>query len=862
MKRAVAAAGALAACLAISPGATAAGVPSPSEFLGFVVGADRTLADYRQIVSYLKAVEAASPRVKLEILGKTTLGEDLVMAVVSSEANLKRLPAIRETARKLADPRGHSDAETAALAREGKAVVLVTCNIHSTEIGASQMAMEWIHSLATADDAATLARLSNVVLLVVPSVNPDGQIMETEWYRKWLGTKYEGGRMPWLYHPYVGHDNNRDWFMLTQKETKALNRAVAREWYPQVWLDEHQMGPTGPRIFTPPYASPIDPGIHPLVWREINLIGSNMSLRLEQAGRTGVIFGYTFDAYCPGMTESTAWYKNISGLLTEVASARLATPLWVEPGELSGGGTGLVEYGPQANFPHPWPGGWWRLRDIMDYERIVSDALLETCSAHREDLLRDMAARARAAVAAAAPGEAFLIPAAQRDPASARRLASLMAEHGAEVLQGAKGDVFIPLAQPYGLFVRSLLSPERYPEVKPVPGKEILRPYDITAWTLPLMMGVTVEKTALPGGLAPFAGRKELPRVTGPFGAIRPGSPESTRVVNEALHGKGRVAVASRSVTLEGKDWPAGTVFLDETAFRAAEPVAATAGVPISSLSKNPLGSSPGVASLSAPRVGLYKPWVASMDEGWTRWILEQYGFAPKSLDNKTIRGGKLRESFDVIVLPDLSPERISTGKPKREEGDLKYFIELPPEYQGGLEKEGAKAFVEFVEGGGTLVALADSSDWVIAEFNIPVRNVLAKTKKEDFLCPGSLLRVRRGEEHPVTWGLPREIAIFVDGAMAFQTVPPGQELRRWDLASYPDAERDILLSGWIHGAEKLTRRSAAVATTYGKGKLVLLGFRPQFRAWTPATFPFLFNALFWSVEDGETPGSTVAPSP
>jgi len=248
------------------------------------------------------------------------------------------------------------------------------------------------------------------------------------------------------------------------------------------------------------------------------------------------------------------------------------------------------------------------------------------------------------------------------------------------------------------------------------------------------------------------------------------------------------------------------------------------------------------------------------MDEGWTRWILEEYGFAPKSLDNKSARAGKLNDSFDVVVLPSLAPERIATGKPKREEGDMKYWVDLPPEYQGGLEKEGAKAIQEFVEAGGTLVALAESSDWVISEFNIPVRNVLAKAKKDEFLCPGSLLRVRLRGDHPVTRGLPPEMAVFLDGAVAFQTVPPGPELRRWDLGTYPDDPRDVVLSGWIHGADRLTRHSAAVATTYGKGKLVLFGFRPQFRAQTEATFPLLFNALWWSVDDGPLPGDAGTP--
>src|ERR1700682_345379 len=414
------------AALLLSSSAFGAKIPTPSESLGFEVGADRKLADYRQIAAYFKELAAASPRVKIEVLGKTTLGEDMFLAVLSSEENIRNIKRIQEVSRRLADPRGLSDAEAHSLAREGKLVLLVTCNIHSTEIGASQMAMEWAHALATATDAETKRRLDRVVLLLVPSLNPDGQIMETEWYRKNLGGKYEGSRMPWLYHHYVGHDDNRDWYMLTQKETRALTRAVYHEWFPQVWLDEHQMGSTGPRIFVPPYSDPVDTTIHPLVWREVNLIGSTMALRMEEAGKSGIIYGYSYDAYWPGGTKNTAWYKNISGLLTEVASARMATPVSIAPGELSGGRKGLVEYGPQTNFPNPWPGGTWRLRDIMDYERIASDALLETCADRKEDFLRNMVARARAAVGASGPKDAFRIPMSQRDRGTALRLAQLI----------------------------------------------------------------------------------------------------------------------------------------------------------------------------------------------------------------------------------------------------------------------------------------------------------------------------------------------------------------------------------------------------------------------------------------------------
>ena len=822
----------LSVALAASAGAE---IPSPSKFLGIPVGADRTLADYRQIVSYFRALDAASERVEVVSLGKTTLGEEMILAVISSEENLANQKRLREIARKITDPRGLSDADVDGLVKDGKVVLLVTCNIHSTEIGSTQMAMEWAHALATAQDDETKRRLRNVVLLLVPSLNPDGQMMETNWYRKNLGTRYEGSRMPWLYHHYVGHDNNRDWYMLTQKETRAMTRAIYHEWFPQVFLDEHQMGTAGPRMFVPPYAEPVDSDVHPLVWREVNLIGANMALRLEQAGKQGVIYGYGFDAYWPGGTKNTAWWKNISGLLTEVASPRLATPVYLPPSELVGGRKGLVTYDPQTNFPNPWPGGWWRLRDVMDYERIASDAILESCADRREDLLRNMVARARAAIAAAKPGEAYRLPRAQRDWPTALRLAQLMDEHGVEVTSAANGDVYIPLAQPYGKFVAEMLEPQRYPEVKLVSGKEIVRPYDVATWSLPLMMGVAAERTSsAPKELSPF--HAPAPTVSGGgLVALPPTSPENAKVVNAALKAGAGVSILRTAA----KEYPAGTLFVDAAAVRSAS---------IPGLSVTAVASPPdGLEKLRAPRVGLYKPWAASMDEGWTRWLLEQYGFHPISLDNKTIRAGKLNATLDAIVLPDVEKETIATGKPKREDGDMKYTVEFPPEYQGGLDKEGAKALEGFVEAGGTLVAMSRSTNYVIDAFNIPVRNTLAKAKSEEFGSPGSMLRVKVDGSHPVTYGLPGEMALFVDGPYAFQTVLPGAEMERWVLATYPDDPRDVLVSGWIRGEEKLTRQAAAVAMTYGKGRIVLLGFRPQQRAQTHATFPFLFNALHWS---------------
>ncbi|HYC61789.1 MAG TPA: M14 family zinc carboxypeptidase [Thermoanaerobaculia bacterium] len=746
----------------------AAEIASPSQHLKMTIGADKTLADYRQMKSYFQMLDAASPRVDLEVLGKTVMGEDMIMAVISSEENIRNKAKIQQVARQLADPRGLSDADAQRLARDGKAVVLVTCNIHSSEIAASQMAMEWAHALATAEDAETKKRLDDVVLLLVPSLNPDGQIMITDYYRKYVGTKYEGGRLPWLYHHYVGHDNNRDWYMLTQPETRALNRAVYKEWAPQVFVDEHQMGSEGPRMFIPPFSDPLDPDVHPLIWREVNMVGSNMALRLEQAGKSGLIYGYAFDAYWIGGTRNTGWWKNVTGLLLETASARIASPVYIEPSELRGGTKGLIDYKATINHPNPWKGGWWRMRDIMDYQRIASDALLELASRYREDLLRNVATRARAALALAKPGDAYRIPRDQRDWPTAQHLAWLMAEHNVEVRQGANGDYWIPLAQPYAKFVLEMMEPQRYPEVRLQPGRDILRPYDVASWTLPLQMGVKVERATMPDATT---------RVT----EIKPATKD----------------VIARGAKLARK-----------------------------------------------PKVATYKPWAASMDEGWTRWLLDTYGVPVTGVAPETMQKGLA--GYDAVILPDIHKDVIANG---RRVGDgIRYDEELPPEYRASLGTTGRDVLRKFVEDGGTLIAFGDSCEYVIEQFNIPVRNALSGVRPEDYSNPGSLVRVRIRPDHPVTEGMPAETAAFLDSAMAFETTAPGADMQRWVLASYPEDDEDILLSGWIHGADRLTRKAAAVAMTYGKGKIVLFGFRPQHRGQTHATFPLLFNALWWSV--------------
>ena len=826
----------------------AAHVPTPSEFLGFDVGADRRLADYRQITAYLKALAAASPRIEIETLGKTTLGADMIMAVISSPENLRNKERYKEIARKLADPRGSNANAIDKLVHEGKFILLLTCNIHSTEIGSSQMAMEWAHKLATAQDPETMHRLNEAIVLLVPSLNPDGETMVTEWYRKYLGTKYEGGPMPYLYHHYVGHDNNRDWYMLTQAETKNVNRMVYHEWFPQFWLDEHQMGSYGPRIYIPPNADPVAKLVNPLVHRGNNLMGATMGWRLEEAGKSGVIYGYSFDAYWPGGTRNTGWWKNMYGVLTEVASARIATPMQISPTELQGGSKGLVTYEQQINFPNPWPGGTWRLRDIMDYELLVSDAALETVVKYREDLMHGVARMANQAIQTANADEYWRIPLDdQRDPITATRLAALMMEHGVEVrLAGDKKSFLIATAQPYGRFVEEMMGIQRYPEVRPVPGSGILEPYDVAAWSLPLMMGVKAEKVRLSAGeqqSSSIISTMPWPKVETepkrPFYAVTSNKNNVAALINVMQKSGGAVYIARPH-----DNQPPDVIF------KSGGDLAANAEklhLALRGISEVPSGAVP----LKPVRVALYKPYVASLDEGWTRFLLEQYGFPVKNIENKEVRAGNLNASWDVIILADSSREVILEGRASREG----YFEDFPPEYSGGIGREGLRALRDFVDKGGTLITLARAADALSGEeFNLPVRNVLVATGGEgrravstsDFNIPGSLLRIYLDTTHPVAWGLPTEVAGFFDSPVAFQTSAPAPEVERSVIAWYPADAKDILISGYAHGPERLERKAAAVSFTKGKGKIVMFGFRVQHRAQTEGTFQLLFNAIYW----------------
>ena len=844
---------ALLLCAAAALPAVSADVPTPESVLGFSVGEDRKLADWTQIVGYFQKLAAASPRVKVEDVGPTTEGNPFLVVTITSEANMARLEEIRRANLRLADPRTLSEDEARGLIDTGKAIVALNHGIHSTEVGASQTSMQTAYALATGQDADTLDILDKTVILMLPSHNPDGTQKVVEWYRRSLGTPWEGGQIPFLYHKYTGHDNNRDWYMFTQVETQLTVKHLYDRWRPQVVHDLHQMGARAARIFAPPYVDPWEPNVDPALIEAVNGIGSHIGACLTSEAKKGVVIHALYDAWTPARA-----YPHTHGgvrILTECASAKMATPIEVGFKDLEPG-IGYDARQASWNFPAPWPGGTWRLRDIVDYQLSATRAVLEHAARNRAYWLRTFYEVNRRAAARSEP-YAFIVPAAQKDPLATAKLLWVMRTGGVEVhrvrAEFKAGDRTYPpdshvilMAQPFSAFAKALLERQRYPDLRQWPGGPPQRPYDVTAHTLPLLMGVDVVRAD-----APFvAALERLDAVPIARGSIEGGRGRFFALghKNAELVALGRllragvpVRWATAAFLDRGLNFRPGTLLVPENARARLEPMTRELG-----FVATPVNAAPPSLLLRKPRVGVYQSYVPSMDEGWTRFVFDkQVGVDYETLHDKDVRTGGLREHFDAIVLPDQSRRAMVGGNPPGS---------MPPEYVGGLGKEGVQGLKSFVEEGGTLVALDSASEMPIAEFALPVTNVLAGFSREargdedegdqgskEFYCPGAILaaQVEGMSTSPLAHGLEATTPIWFEGSPAFDT-KAGTVVAR-----YPP--ENPLLSGWLLGDKYLRGKGALVEMPLGTGRVVLFGFRPQYRAQSWATYVPLLNALYTS---------------
>src|SRR5688572_21979892 len=679
---------------AFSSASFAQHVPSPKSVLGFTPGDDRTIADWSQITGYFHRLDRASDRVSIQTLGQSTLKRPLIVAFISARENILALPKYKEIQQQLADPRTITqDLQRDTLLANGKVVVTISCSIHSTEIVASQMSMQLAYELATAQDPETRVILENTILMLIPSPNPDGIDIVANWYRKTLGTPYEGREPPELYHHYAGHDDNRDWFMLNLKETQIITRLLWHEWFPQIVYDVHQQGANGSRFFIPPFYDPPNPNISPLLLRQVGLMGHKVAADLQAAGFKGVLTNALYDTWWHGGFRTAPYFHNSIGILSEAASARLMTPNTVTAEQLTRATSRGMRNATEAvtNFPDPWPAGIWRPRDIMSMEMIAARSILSTASKLRHEYLRNFYELGRKNVEAQAKQDdpiAYLIPAGQaRDEAVAKMVGSLIDQgvevfrldrelhvtFGPQVLQRTNaaneklgtyrrivdrhtmqevplGSYIVFLAQPQRSNVVALFEPQIYPNRLTASG-EAERPYDVAGWTLPLQMGI-----------------------------------EAPAVISI------RESVMERKLTL----------LKDRNQVRADLALALPKGdaSPIKNPVKQPV------------RVGIYKGSMSNMDEGWTRFVFDTFNVPYSSVRDVDVRQGSLNSKFDALILPSQASTQIINGNASGT---------LPAEFTGGITEAGVKNLKEFVSNGGTLICFDAACSLAIKEFNLPL---------------------------------------------------------------------------------------------------------------------------------------------
>ena len=782
--------------------ATAA-VPTPESHFGHAMGADRKLLDWAKVVSYFESLDKNSDRIRVDQLGRSTEGRPFISATIASPETLRKLDRYKEIQKRLADPRLTTDEQAAALVAEGKTVVLITCSIHATEVASTATAIEFAYKLLTEDKPKFRAILDNTIFLLVPSLNPDGLDIVTQWYRKTLGTPYEGTSPPRLYHKYVGHDNNRDWYMFSQVETQLTISKLHNVWHPQIVYDVHQQGAYASRMFVPPWLDPIDPNIDPIIAQLCNAIGAGMAADLTSAGKTGIAINAMYDFWTPGRHYQA--YHGGLRILSESASARLATPIQVRPDEVNESALGYNPRERSWNHLEPWAGGEWRLRDIIDYQLIAMESCLYQAAVRREDMLASFYRIGKRAVARTSP-YAFILPARQRDPGAARTLLETLAYGAVEIeratsgftVAGKKydeGSYIIRMQQPYSSYAKTLLEKQNYPDLRMYPGGPPRRPYDVTAHTLPMLMGVSVDTVvqAFAAGAAPASSFDFPPLSTAT--SLSATDTDTWRLLNSALDR--RQSVWRNPTT--------GDFFLGD----------------------RPTG--PETRPVRRPRVGLYKSHVPNMDEGWTRWLLEKFGFAYTSVSNREITTGNLRERYDVVVFADQRAETIAEGYKAGA---------MPEEYVGGLGAAGAEALKQFASKGGTVVFLNDASEYAIRYLGTTVKDALNGVSNREFYAPGSLLNVKL-EAHPLTLGLPSDMPVWFEAGPAFEVT--GRERA---VGVYP--ETNLLASGWLLGGKHLSRRAAIVDVPVGSGHFLLFGIRPQYRAQSYQSFKLLFNSFFY----------------
>ena len=895
------------ALLGAIPSAAQLPITTPRQQLGNGLGDDYFLASYRQLADYWRKIDAESDRVRLEQIGTTSEGRPMLMAIITSPENHARLGRFQEIARKLALAEELSETEARALAEEGRAVVWIDGGLHASEVLGAQQLMELVYELASGTDAETVRFLRDVIVLAVHA-NPDGHDLLADWYMRRSDTLLRSTRgVPRLYHKYIGHDNNRDSFMASQLETRAMDSVMFRAWHPQIMYNHHQTAPDGTIMFAPPFRDPFNYNFDPLVVTMLDQVGSAMHSRMIAEGKPGTVMrgGANFSTWWNGGLRTTVYFHNMVGLLTETFGH--PTPAWIDlvPRRLL----------PSGSLPYPVEPQLWRFRQSMDYERTANRAVLDFASKHREELLYNIYRMGRNSIERGSrdhwtstpdrvaeltelvggdtlnqtPAEiqryvaafkqpedrdprGYILSADQADFATATKFVNTLIKTGVTVHRATApftvagksypaGSFVVLAAQAFRPHVRDMFEPQNHPDDIRYPGAAPTPPYDAAGWTLAFQMGLAFDRIQ-DGFTGPFE------RITG-FAPVPPGGVREvagapgyllSHETNDALIAVNRLLAAGQdvfwmrdSVRSDARSFGPGAYYVPAVpaAMSILRRVTAEKGLTAFAAPRAP--ASAAAVKLRPVRVGLWDSYGGSMPSGWTRWLLEQFEFPFTVVYAPELDAGNLRERFDVLILPDGARPIENEGRDaSRVRASATPPADAPPEWRarGGVitKERTVPQLHDFLERGGRVLAIGSATD-LASSLDLPVGDALTDSTGRElprsrYYVPGSILRARLDSSHPLAHGMPRHADMFFNNSPSFR-LESGASQRGVRRVAWFDSAAP-LRSGWAWGERYLENAAAIVEAQVGAGTLVLYGPEVLFRAQPHGTFKLLFNGIHY----------------
>lgn len=872
-------------------------IPSPKSHFGFSIGDNYQLATFSQTEAYLKKVAAVSPRMKLQSIGKTEEGRNQYMAIVSDPANIKNLAKYKAISQKMARAEGLSESEASQLAKEGKAVVWIDGGLHATETVGIHQWIETMYQFLTRNDEETQRILKNTIILFVHA-NPDGQELVSSWYMRNEDTlKRSYANLPRLYQKYIGHDNNRDFYMMNMSESKNMSRQQYIEWMPQFLYNHHQAGPMGTVVAGPPYRDPFNYVYDPLLVTGIDAIGAAMSSRLNAEGKPGYTMkgGSTYSTWWNGGLRTTAYYHNIIGVLTEIIGSPTPMKIPLVPQRLI----------PNSGLPFPITPQKWLFRNSIDYSISMNYAMLNHAARYKDEVLMNIYKMGRKSIENGSKdywtlspkkveliqelyrtdiknpearidtlplayyakiyqnlslrdSRAYVIPADQSTSAVA--FINILIQSGIRIekattafeIAGKKypaGSYVVKTNQAFRPHVLDMFEPQDHPNDFLYPGGPPVRPYDSAGWTPAYTMGVKfdriLEAVDMPLETLPYG---VLEKAVGGFPAgnfayygFSTQDNASFSLVNEALKAGLELTKNKDHFVIKSSD--AAKKLLAEGSLKY--------GIKVQGLS-----ASSATIPVKTRRIALWDTYGGSMSAGWVRWILEQHQFTFSLLYAKEIDLGNLKSKYDVIVfmggaIPGLKGQTVSRDdsferEPKESDIPTEYHAQM-----GKITEKSIPSLKAFLEAGGDIVTIGSSAN-LAYHLGLPVRNALVEMVAgkernlpgEKFYIPGSVMQVAVDPDTRANWGMSTKADVYFGMSPVFKLQPDAiaQQVVK-PLAWY--ASDKTLRSGWAFGQAYLQDGVAAFEAKVGAGKLFVYGPEITFRGQTHSTFKLLFNQLY-----------------